>query len=193
MRRRRHGCGCLTTLLALVLVGAVVFVVDYGGDYLLFAPWAYGFFGQPTLTGSWTGAMSTHRGVRYVVYLQLNRDRNRHGTALATRGQADIDGHASWCAHGIPNTTTTLFGYANRSASSIVLETNELRHPPPGLFPLDFRGAWHGSRLDLHVLFDLVQHHAYVYSSSIPDEVHPVRLTLHKEGYRAFQSACTRL
>jgi hypothetical protein len=70
------------------------------------------------------------------------------------------------------------------------LEAAELRNPPPGLVPLDFRGAWHSSTLVLHVVFTLYQNHAYVYSTVIPDEVRPVRLTLHKRGYSAYQATC---
>jgi hypothetical protein len=112
---------------------------------------------------------------------------------LETRGQADIEGHASWCARGIPKTTTTLFGFANRSASNVIFETDEIRNAPPGLFPLHFQGAWHRSTLLLHVLFYLVQNHGYVYSSAIPDDVRPTTLTLHKRGYSAFQAACARI
>jgi hypothetical protein len=167
--------------------------LDYGSDYLFFAPWAYGILGQPTLTGGWSGSLKTHSGVQYVIYLQLNRDRTSRGIGLNTRGQADIDGQISWCAHGIPSTTSTLFGTANRSASVVRFEAGELRNPPPGLFPIHFQGAWHGSTLVLHVRFYLYQNHGYVYSTAIPDEVRSVRLPLHKRDYSVYQAACARI
>lgn len=187
--RGRRGFGCLGTLLALIVVIAVVFVVENGGDYLLFAPWAYGWFGQPTLTGTWVGTMTTHSGVRYVVYLQLERDRNYKGTPLNSRGgEADIDGHAAWCARGVPGTTTTtIFGSANRSASNMSLGTHMLLNPPPGPYPLYFRGAWHGTTLVLHVSYDIVRNHAY---GSAPT---PVPVTFHKRGYSAYQAACAHM
>jgi hypothetical protein len=191
--RRRRGCGCLGALLGIVLVIAVVFVVENGADYLLYAPWAYGYFGQPTLTGSWTGTMTAHSGVRYAVYLQLNRDRTRRGTPLNGFGKADIDGHVSWCARGIRNGTSTLFGHANRSASDVVLEIQDFSHLPAGLFPIRFQGAWHGSSLALHVVFYLSLGPAHGYSTGSPDTARPVPATLHKQGYSAFQAACARL
>lgn len=186
MRRR----GCLTTLLVLVLVVGVVLGIEYGVDYLLFAPWAYGIFGQPTLTGNWKGTVKTHSGLQYTFYLQLDRNRDSDGVPTSTRGNADLDGHLSWCARGIPSTTASVFGFANRSASAITLEANEIRNPPQGLYPLDFHGSWHAPTLVLRVTFSLVRGHGYVYSSAIPDEVHPVRLTLHKRGQSAYQEVC---
>ena len=137
--------------------------------------------------------MTTHSGVRYAVYLELSRYRTDRGTPLTSFGQADIDGHISWCAHRIPNTRTNIFGHANRSASSVVLESSEVSKPPPGLFPIHLHGAWHGSTLVLNVLFYLVRNRGYVYSSAIPDDVRPVRLTLHKRGSSAFAAACAHV
>lgn len=193
MKKRRRGFGCVIPVLILVIVGAVVLVLNYGLDYLLFAPWAYGYLGQPTLTGSWEGTLRTHSGVQYAFYMQINRDRTNRGKALNTRGRADIDGPISWCARGIPNTTSTLFGSANRSASNVRFEASEVRNPPPGLYPIGFRGAWHGSTLVLNVVFYLAQNHGYTFSTAIPDAVRPVRLTLHKRGYSSYQATCARI
>lgn len=194
MRRRRRGRGCLLPLLALVLIGGAAVGLVNGADYLLYAPWAYGgIFGRPTLTRTWEGTLTTHSGVRYAVYLQLDRYRNDRGVPLTTRGQADLDGHISWCTRPSPITASEVYGHANRSASSIVLETDEVRRPPPGLYPISLHGAWHDSTLALHVLFYLVHNHGYEFSTQIPDAVKPVPLTLHPHGYTAFQAACSRL
>jgi hypothetical protein len=85
-----------------------------------------------------------------------------------------------------------VYGFANRSASNVVLETDEPRHPPLGFIPLDFRGAWHGSRLALHVTFTLYNGQGYL-SGSIPDEVRGVHFTLHKSGLSTYQRACARI
>lgn len=176
-------------LLTVPILFALAFGLNYAADALIFAPWAYGILGRATLTGSWNGALTTHSGVPYAVYLQLNRSH----AALSSPRAPDIDGHVSWCAWGIPSTTSTVSGTADRSASNIRLDAHEPAHPHLGLRPSNFQGAWHGSTLVLHVLFEWYNGHAYVSSSSIPDEFNAVPLTLHKGGYRAYQAACARI
>jgi hypothetical protein len=193
MRQRRRGRGCLTALLALLVLAALALGIDYGADALLFAPWAYGILGRPTLTGGWDGTLRTLGGTQYAVYLQLNRSQSSRGTFLNSRGRADLDGHLSWCARGVPSATSRVYGTANRSASIVILEASAPPHPRPGLLPYEFRGAWHGSTLVLHVLFRVYNGHAYVYSTAIPDEVRAVRLALQKRGYSAYQAACARI
>ena len=191
MRQRRRRFGCLTSLLGGVAIVALAVAVFYAADALLYAPWAYGILG-PTLTGDWGGTVRTSGGTHYVLYLELNRKRTSHGTPINTRGRANIDGHLSWCAPGMPNTTAGLYGSANRSASIVSFEVGAPAHPHPGLLPFQFRGAFHGSTLVLRVRFRLYRNHAYVYSTAIPDEVKSVRLTLRKQGYSTYQAACAR-
>lgn len=185
--KRRRGPGCIMTALAVVAICAVAIGIDVGGDYVLFAPWAYGILGQPTLTGNWYGVLRTHGEGPHAFYLELERSRNSRGIPEETRGQADIEGHVSWCARGIPQLTSTVFGHANRSASSIVLETAELRRPPLGLYPLIFRGAWHNSTLVLHVSFSPVGNLGY------GGTLKPVPLTLHKKSRSVYQAACAHI
>lgn len=186
----RRPLGCVGSILLLVAILGVVFVVENGGDYLLTAPWAYGWFGQPTLTGSWEGTVRTHSGAQYALYLDLSRYRIR-GRPTETFGKADIAGHVNWCSRSIRGATSTLWGHANRSASDLVLETQSLSHLPVGPFPIRFEGGWHGSTLALRVTF--YRSLGRGYTTDAFDSTHPVHLTMHKKGYRAFQAACTHV
>jgi hypothetical protein len=189
MRRR---FGCVGSLAIVALIIGALFFIENGVDYLLYAPWAYGWFGQPTLTGTWEGTVRADGGTPYVLYLQLDRYRNRrNGTPYTTFGRADIGGHVSWCAPSIRNATSSLYGNANRSASSIVLETQNLSHLPAGLFPIRFQGAWHRTTLALGVLFNRSTGRGYITGG--PNTVGPIRVTLHKKGYSAYQSACAHM
>jgi len=196
-RRLGRGCfsGCLRPLVLLVLLGAAALVVDYGGDALLFAPWAYSLFG-PTLTGDWTGTVRSHSGREYAIYLTINRSRTSTGLFENSHltGNAYIDGHVSWCAHGMPSTTATYSGTANRSASDVRFDVGLNPQPPPrpGFQPYELRGAFHGSTVVFHLNFRLYGNGAYTYGS-FPDEVHAVRLTLRKRGFDTYQAACARL
>lgn len=186
MRRRRRGCGCLPTLLALLLLGALGYGLNYALDALLYAPWAYGILGRSTLTGSWNGTLTTHSGVHYAVHLQLNRSH----AALSSPHAPDIDGQVSWCATSISSTTSTVSGTSDRSASNVHLYVQQPARPYHGLRPSSFQGAWHGSTLVLDVLFERQNGHVYVFSRSIPDEYNAVPLTLHKGGFSAYQATC---
>jgi hypothetical protein len=192
---RRFGCGCLPALLVLVVVCAAALLVDYGGDALLFAPWAYGLFG-PTLTGTWAGTVQAASGTEYAIYLTINRSRTSYGMFENSRlsGNAFIDGRVSWCARGMPSTTATYSGTANRSASDVRFDVglNPQPTPRPGFQPYEFRGTFHGSTLVFHLNFRWYRNHAYTYGSS-PNEVKTVRLTLRKQGFDAYQAACARL
>jgi hypothetical protein len=179
----------LRRLLILLVILAAAVGLDYGANAFLFAPWAYGIFGRATLTGSWNGTLKTHDGVPYAVRLQLSRS----SQALSGRLAPDIQGKAAWCAPGIRITTSTVTGTADRSASNVRLNVSESGRPPRGLSPSQFQGAWHGSALVLHVLFQFYNGHAYVESASYPDEFHAVTLTLHKGGENAFRAACARI
>jgi hypothetical protein len=174
-----------------LLVGAVAVGLDYGGEYVIFAPWAFGLTGRPTLTGDWMGTLRAPNGTPQEIYLQLGLDQTHNGTFLNTRGRADLDGHLSWCAPGIRTTTSEIYGSANRSASSVIVAVNYPGHPRAGLDPFEFHGAWHTSTLVLRVMFLRFTWNGHGYSSGM--EVGPVRLTLHKSGYGAFQAACAHL
>jgi hypothetical protein len=201
IRQRRAGGGGLRILVVLVLVLvlvlaiAAVFVIDYGGDALLFAPWAYSLFG-PTLTGDWTGTVRSHSGTEYAIYLHIDRSRTAYGTFENSHltGNAYIDGHASWCAHGMPSTTATHTGTASRSASDVRFDVglNPKPQPRPGFQPYEFRGTFHGSTLVFHLNFRLFRNDAYVYGS-FPDELKPVKLAMRKKGLDAYRAACARL
>lgn len=183
MRRRRRGC--VSSLVGLALVCAVLFGLDYGAKALLFAPWAYGVLGRPTLTGGWTGILTAHEGARYAIYLRLDYNQDSKFTPLG--------GRLSWCTRGVPSTTATVAGNANWSGSDVKFTAYTPLHPHPGLQPSAFRGTWHGDTLVLRVELDLYQNHAYVMSSDLPDEVRPVLVTLQKRGYSVYQAACSRI
>jgi hypothetical protein len=100
-RRKRWVVGAL----ALLLLGTFAVVVPPVVDYVLFAPWAYGYFGQSTLTGEWIGHVRTPRGTPYVIDLELHRHTSRGSPSRVRHGRAAIDGVARWCAHHVPNTT----------------------------------------------------------------------------------------
>src|SRR6187551_2103838 len=80
-RRRRRYSGWI------VLVFALVAMVGFSEAMQLFwtridqhrFPWAYGRSGRPTLTGTWVGSLTTGRGARRGLYLDLELEPLRFG------------------------------------------------------------------------------------------------------------------
>lgn len=68
-RRTRPG-GCLRSIASLIglLILSAAFLLGF--DYLV-APWAWGFFGRPTLTGEWIGEFRLPGGQRGAAYPNL--------------------------------------------------------------------------------------------------------------------------
>ena len=190
-RRKRWVAGALL----LLLLGTFSVVVPPVVDFVLFAPWAYDYFGRSTLTGNWIGHVTTPRGARYVVYLELHRYTTSRGNPSRVRhGRAAIDGAAWWCAHHIPSTTAPLYGSADRSASDVRLGVDDPEPLRAGLGPSTFRGVWHGSTLVVQVGFRrLNAQGAAISSSTNPDDTQTVTMTLRKGQHNAYQSACARL
>lgn len=174
-------------IVVILVVIAVGFGFNKAMDALVYAPWAYGFLGRATLTGSWNGTMTAHNGTRYAVRLQLRRSPQ----ALTDIQAPDIDGHVSWCAHGEPSATSALYGHADHSASNVRLYVLQPVHRRIGLRPGSFKGAWHGSTLVMGVLFEKYEgHNTY---GSFPGELNSVPITLHKGGISAYQTTCAHL
>src|SRR5947209_13005500 len=137
MRRRRRGCGCLTSVVLTIFICALLLGLASLAKALVFAPWASGILGRPTLTGGWSGTMRMHNGAQYGIYLRLGYNEDSKVTTL--------DGQLSWCTRGAQTTTARVAGNANWSASDVRFFSYAPAHPQPGLRPSNFRGAWHGS------------------------------------------------
>jgi hypothetical protein len=93
--KKKVAGGCLTlvaVIVALLLAGELVDAV--------FNPWAHSWRGRPTLTGTWTGTITTPAGQRRGLFLDLRRSRKRRGGYSTCRHCPRIEGAARTCAGG---------------------------------------------------------------------------------------------
>lgn len=141
--RLLRGCGRNVLGLALVvaiLVGLMAVLTPVSA--FLFAPWAIGLGGGPTLTGTWVGPLRSKWGLEYHLHLDLDWVAPRGRTS-----RAGLTGTARICNRAGTDFRMEVSGDADRSASDVRIdvEARESRYRES----LPLRGAWHGDTLQL--------------------------------------------
>jgi hypothetical protein len=138
--RARPLGGCRRSLLSIalavvLLIGVAVLLTPVSA--LLFAPWAIGLDGSPTLTGTWVGPMRSKWGSEYHLYLDLGWEPPRGRTA-----RARLIGEAWICNRAGTGFRLEVSGDADRSANDVRIdvEARESRYRES----LPLRGAWDG-------------------------------------------------
>jgi len=197
----------------IVLAVAVAGMAAFSGAMELFwtridqhrFPWAYERSGRPTLTGTWVGSLTTARGARRGLYLDLELEPlrfgggsrgNRHGAYR--RAQSDkLVGELLLCAGPYREQRFELHGNeltddASRFRLSFLVP--EGTTPADGLAPSHLRGMWNG-RDSLRVEADLYLRRG---ASSITDGADaetgaPQPGALHRAALQEFRATCHQL
>lgn len=180
-------------VIALGLVALQAF--ELGGDALT-APWAYPIFGHSTLTGHWAGTLTTPSGIKFALYLELERST---GSSSESQAIEYIDGRADWCDNqgrqmenmSLSGDVPSFSGYTG-SADQVNIHLDEGKSPPLGLLPNNFHGKWDGDTLTFTSDFSYNTGSGFQYSDSNPDQAHPVTFSLKKAELETFRSACAR-
>lgn len=191
--------GCFGGLVGLVVIIGAVFVFTTGAD-AIDAPWAYSYFGHPTLTGHWAGTLTTTSGIKFALYLDVQRNGGDSSEGDG-KSRAYFIGSGSWCDnHGryvqstaLGGSVPTFTGYGG-SADDIDFHLDTDKTPAPlGLVPNNFHGKWEGDTLILISDFSVNTGSALEYSDSNPDQSQPVTFRLKKAEIETFKSACAQL
>lgn len=178
---------------------------------LLFAPWALGWDGNPTLTGTWVGPLRSQWGSAYHLYLQLDWKPPRGRTS-----RAGLIGSATICTPDGKEHRMTVSGDADRAAQDvrIDLEARQSRYRES----LPLHGAWQGETIRLSAFTtafgpdgELIGGRAIVSRSEIgrdgqsvdvyPTDLRPDQVpadsfpdvTLHKGDEAAYHAGCQAL
>jgi hypothetical protein len=202
----RSGCA--------ILAGVVLLLAVFSGAMELFwtrvdqrrFPWAYAETGRPTLTGTWVGSLTTNRGARRGLYLDVRLEpldfdsgrRRRGGRSNAFRRATSdkLVGELRMC--GGPNGEQRFTFHGNNvtdDASRFRLGFYPADSvPPDGLAPSHLRGAWNGRdslrvEADLHVR----QGAAAITNSADPETGRPQPGALHRANPNEYPRLCRNL
>jgi hypothetical protein len=200
-KRSSGPCGCVLGFL--ILLGGmfiVLTVFNEGWDALLAAPWAHPLFGRPILTGSWTGEFTSPTGIKFALYLDLERAKRPDGRYDTERSLgAILTGQAQWCdnqgrhAEDIPlGGSAPSFAGFNGSLAGLHLALDRASHPQVGLMPDEFDGSWQTDTLTLTPTFLVWDGSDYVISSSNPDLTQPITIVLKRGDQNAFKALCNQ-
>jgi hypothetical protein len=203
---KRFGCAGL----ALV----VVLLAAFSGAMELFwtrvdqrrFPWAYAETGRSTLTGTWVGSLTTNRGTRRGLYLDLQLQpidfesgRRRRGGANRVFRRATSDklvGELRMC--GGPRGEQRFMLHGNnvtKDASRFRLSFSPADSvPPDGLAPSHLRGAWDG-RDSLRIEADLYlrQGASAITNSADPETGPPQQGALRRADANEYPRTCRAL
>lgn len=191
--------GCLGVIIVLPLLVVGIWVLTQGLDSIA-APWAHAPFGGPTLTGHWVSTFTMPSGLKFAVYMEIERPNGGEDETTDQNAGEIISGRAAWCdSQGRHVDNGVLTGYVpsftgyNGNADKVTLEIDPGKPPVKGLLPSDFHGQWHGDTLTLGTEFAVWTGDSMVGSTADPDQ-YPPTMVVFKHGERdAFQAACAKL
>ena len=202
----RSGCA--------ILVGVVLLLAVFSGAMQLFwtridqrrFPWGYAETGRPTLTGTWVGSLTTNRGARRGLYLDLQlkpldfdagRRRRRRASDAYRRATNDkLVGELRMC--GGPNGEQRFTFQGNNvtdDASRFRLGFYPADSvPPDGLAPSHLRGAWDGrDSLRIEADLHLRQGAAAITNGADPETGQPQPGALHRAEPNEYPRLCRTL
>ena len=207
-RKARNRYGCATLVLVIVLLAV------FSGAMQLFwtrvdqrrFPWAYAETGRPTLIGTWVGSLTTNRGARRALYLDLQlkpidfeSGRRRRGGASQVFRRAKSDklvGELRMCGGPKGEQRFTLHGNnVTDDASRFRLSFYPADSvPPDGLAPSHLRGAWNGhDSLRIEADLHLRQGASAITNSADPETGQPQPGALHRANANEYPALCRRL
>ena len=203
---KRFGCaGLALVVVLLALFSGAMGLFWTRVDQRRF-PWAYAETGRPTLTGTWVGSLTTNRGARRALYLDLRlkpldvesarRRRGRYNGLYRRRGTDMLVGELRMCGGPKGEQRFTVTGHpVADDASRFALGFHPADSvPPDGLAPSHLRGAW-DQRDSLRIEADLHvrQGKSAITNSADPETGQPQPGTLHRAGANEYPALCRRL
>ncbi len=191
----RGGCfGCLQSIVGGVVVLALGVVFLIGLDSL-YAPWAWGWAGRPTLTGEWVGTFKLPEGQRGAAYLNLTHDLNKdfYGSRILPT-LPPLAGAARDCFRESGIQTYALSGGASGGGDDVLLDFSAQKPTVPNYAPQTLKGSWNGSDLTLAGTFVIIlDTKGSTMVKSEPNQTQPTTIVFHKASPADFVKACQTL
>jgi len=193
--------GCASWLLAIAVICAFAFSLDFIGSRMDRArfPWGYKDSGRPALAGTWVGTMVTGSGQRLGMLMDielapLDRGHRRRTPIIRTRRSHWLEGRVLVCtipggvrrfeADGKPDDTkaASRFHLAMSPSDSVA---------PDGLSPSHIQGRWGGGdKVDLSVSLYMRKGKSAISNTADPDTGPDQHVTLERGTEAQFNSLC---
>ena len=205
VRRRRKGpvrsaAGCLLAVAALWLLATAIEIFWQRFDERRFR-WAYARWGNPTLTGTWVGRLTTDGGAQLGMYLDLRlepirvfgrRERNVRRRARA----ANFEGEVRLCG-GPAGEQRFAFDGTNDNAAASVFHLGLYPAdsvPPDGFAPSHMRGRW-DLRDSLLLEADMYfrRGKSAISGSDDPHTGRPAHIGMRRGGEPEFRAVCNSI
>jgi hypothetical protein len=194
--RRGAGGGCLGNVVRLVgiLVLAVIFIAAF--DYVD-APWSWGLFGKPTLTGEWVGTFKLPQGQIGAAYLNLTHDHNptydtRHTYSIHNLPPFGGNGQGCIGTSGVQAYLIDGGSAANGLDVEMTLQAQKPTVPNYALHEL--KGAWAGDSLTLAGTFTtILDTKGSTLLKSESNQTQPTTIKFHRGDQADFENACQTL
>ncbi len=193
---KARGGGCLASLgqvIAVLILGlAFVAVFDY-----LDAPWAWGIFGHPTLTGGWVGSFRLPEGQRGVAYLNLTHDYNAtHDVrdAFSIHNLPPFEGQAQGCIGQGGVQSYSLYGGATGNGQDVEVVLQAQKPTVPNFALHELKGTWEGAKLTLAgTVTTILDTKGSTLVASEPNQTQPTTILFHRGSPADFAQACKTL
>jgi hypothetical protein len=193
-KARAGGCLANTAKVIVVLILGLAFAAGF--DYVD-APWSWGVFGQPTLTGEWVGSFRLPEGQLGAAYLNLTHD---HNATHDVRGASYIhnlppfNGTAQGCIGTAEVQTYSLDGGATANGQDVEMTLRAQKPTIPNFALHELKGTWNGDTLTLAgTVTTILDTKGSTMLKSEPNQTQPTAIVFRKGGQADFEKACQTL
>ncbi len=194
VRPARQGCGCLHGIVGLVLFFVLGSAFVVGFDNLV-APWAWGWFGRPTLTGEWVGKFTLPAGQRGAAYLNMSHNPNYdfQGSRLGPN-LPRLSGTAQDCFSASSIQNFVLDGSASSGGDNVGLSFRAQKPTVPSYALHELKGAWKNDALSLSGMFTtILDTQGSTQVNSAPNQTRPTTIVFTKGNEADFKKECQSL
>jgi hypothetical protein len=190
---KRRGCGCIHGSLGLIafFVLGSAFIVAFDS---LYAPWAWGWGGRPTLTGEWLAQFRLPSGQRGAAYLNMSHNPNDDfGGSRLGPNLPRLNGTAQGCfASGIQN--YSLNGEASGKGDNVILGFSAKKPTVPDYALHELKGKWDGTTLSLSGTFTrILDTQGSTQLKTEPNQTQPTTIVFSKADAAEFRKQCQSL
>lgn len=190
--------GCLWALIIIPVLIVGVWLLTQGVDSFA-APWAHTTFGGPTLTGHWLSTFTMPSGLKFAVYMEIERPSGIDSETSDEYAGELITGRAAWCDNhgrhvdnGVLTGSVPSFTCFNGSADKVAIQIDAGNPTIQGLLPTFFNGQWHGDTLTLGTNFPIWNGTGLVSSTDNPDQNASTIVTFKHGEMETYRAACAR-